>query len=199
MMKLCFVRDEKTGCWIWSGPKDSKGYGRIFSGGKYIKAHRLSWLIFNGKIPPRHIAVCHKCDVPACVNPRHLFLGTSEDNFADMRAKGRQAKGERTGAAKLTEAKVLAIRKDPRNISEIAPDYGVSIVLIGKIKKRKAWSYLPGPIVPPRRFKLTDRQVAVIRSARGFQHEIAARFSVSKALVSQIKRGVAHGGARNAR
>ncbi len=104
---------KSDGCWIWSGNKDGKGYGRVnFADFKsFSKAHRLAWFLTNGEIPVGML-VCHKCDNPSCVNPNHLFLGTIKDNNLDKVAKGRQkgARGERNFGAILNEKQVEAIR-----------------------------------------------------------------------------------------
>lgn len=85
------------GCWLWLGKPLSNGYGQFAFGGRNrmtggkIKrdlAHRMSWRLTYGEISAG-LNVLHKCDVPTCVNPVHLFLGTQLDNVKDMTAKGR--------------------------------------------------------------------------------------------------------------
>lgn len=79
----------ETGCWIWLGSKHKSGHGQIAGGdGKLVYTHRFAWELANGPIE-RGLCVCHKCDVPACVNPAHMFLGTRSENLRDMWAKAR--------------------------------------------------------------------------------------------------------------
>ena len=80
----------ETGCWIWMGYLVSGGYGGIDISGKSQLAHRVSFGLGN---IPEGMCVCHKCDVPACINPAHLFLGTHADNILDMMSKGRGSRG----------------------------------------------------------------------------------------------------------
>jgi hypothetical protein len=95
------------------------------------------------------MCVCHRCDNRLCVEPRHLFLGSIEDNTADMMQKSRQARGERHSQAKLTEADVVHIRREygsgPTQ-REIAKRHGVSIGTVSMIVNKKIWrSYDSNP------------------------------------------------------
>lgn len=75
-------------CWTWDGAPYNGGYGRMYFNEKVQAAHRVSWQLFRGSIPDGML-VCHHCDNPICVNPAHLFVGTSRDNVLDMVKKDR--------------------------------------------------------------------------------------------------------------
>ncbi len=132
-------------CWLWTGPRQRRGVGYGVVGGREV-AHRVSYRLLVGEIPSG-MHVLHRCDNTACVNPRHLFLGTHQDNMRDMVAKGRhllnRPMGATHGNAKLTEADVIAIRASTKTLKELAAEYGVSFGLIGHIRARRAWRHLP--------------------------------------------------------
>ena len=90
------VIDAVTGCWNWRGGKDKDGYGSIKIDGQQCRAHRVSYEEYIGEIPDG-LNVCHHCDNPPCINPSHFFIGTHADNQHDKVAKGREARGERSG------------------------------------------------------------------------------------------------------
>lgn len=136
-----YIPEPNSGCWLWFGPVDENGYGRVRNGSKKIRVHRLSYEIHKGPIPQGLVA-CHRCDVPGCVNPEHLFVGTLADNIADRDAKGRQARGERGAGSKLTSNNVLSILADGRTHRAIGEDYGVSHRTVGEIKRGRKWKHL---------------------------------------------------------
>jgi hypothetical protein len=127
-------------CWVWKGNKDRKGYGIASHNRQEFRTHRLSWIMHIGEIP-EGMWVLHKCDNPSCINPDHLFLGTSDDNVRDRNEKGRTSHGERQ-SGKLRREDVWAIRKEPRyrgSRAVVAAKYGVSKSAIDLILKGASW------------------------------------------------------------
>jgi hypothetical protein len=114
-------------CWVWTGYRDSKGYGRVGDAtGRTVLVHRASYEVHVGSIPDG-LCVLHHCDNPPCMNPAHLFLGTRVDNNHDMMRKGRIqrgdthwttrqperiARGPKNGLSKLTPEAVATIRRE---------------------------------------------------------------------------------------
>lgn len=131
-------------CVLWTGFLKPNGYGQRMVGGRVILAHRHAWALVHGD--PGALCVCHRCDVRACINVAHLFLGTHADNMADMHAKGRRshvgAKGERHGRAKLTDDQVREIRASLESQTVIARRLGVSQSNVSKIRSGKRWVHI---------------------------------------------------------
>jgi len=77
-------------CWNWKGETEKGGYGKFPNPGKEKRAHRFSYQLHYGRVPPG-LFVCHRCDNPTCVNPNHLYAGTAFDNARDASVRGRMA------------------------------------------------------------------------------------------------------------
>ena len=77
-------------CWPWAG-NVRRGYGRLYvpSARKLLSATQLAWSIANDAPFPDGKHACHSCDRPGCVNPRHIWPGTTRENMLDASAKGR--------------------------------------------------------------------------------------------------------------
>ena len=136
-----------SGCRIWMGAVNEQGYGILTAWGRRYKAHRAAWEIFHGSAPESH--VLHRCDVPSCVNPDHLFVGTQGDNMRDMAMKGRggvsRPTGETQGSSKLTEGNVRDIRKlyaAGVKQKEIASKFGIHRTNVSLIVLRKGWKHV---------------------------------------------------------
>jgi len=137
-----FYKSPKTGCWIWTGTRYKEGYGKFSISGHSYRSHRLMWELENDPIPDG-LNVLHTCDNPPCVNPEHLFLGTQTDNIADMKNKGRQAKGEKIAQSKVTQEDVDDIRRiyseGYLSQKDIADVFGISNSQVSNIVRRISW------------------------------------------------------------
>lgn len=161
--KRFLVKVKKTSsCWLWIGAKRGGmcPYGNIRFGKKRKLSHRISYEIYKGKIP-NGLFVLHKCDNPICVNPKHLFLGTWDDNNKDRKTKGRSAtgnahgfklhpeavaKGEDSASSKLTNIQVLEIRRKyipwKMTMNNLAKIYNVTDGTINGIIHRHTWKHI---------------------------------------------------------
>lgn len=146
------------GCWLWTAGtfKARNGYGQFYVGTgradrRTVPAHRFAYELVHGPIGDRRLFVCHRCDVPACVNPLHLFLGTQADNMADCAAKGRHHSSLTDGRAPVGEAHPLAvlndalvreIRRSTETTTAIARRLGVSRCAISGVRNGTTWRHV---------------------------------------------------------
>ena len=134
-------RITESGCWVWMGATQVRGYGEILSNNRKLLAHRASYEAFIGPIP-KGMYVCHACDNVYCVNPNHLFLGTQKQNLEDMKSKGRSTRGEKNTQSILFEEQVKIIKTSKLKNTELARTYEVSPATISAIKLGKRWNHV---------------------------------------------------------
>lgn len=110
------------------GCKD--GYGKFATGGsraqKHLRAHRFSYETYIGPIPDG-LLIMHKCDTPACVNPDHLAVGTTQDNVNDRMAKSRHRVAPVMSKCKYIE---LADARLRHHVGETPETYDESIARV---------------------------------------------------------------------
>lgn len=135
------IPEPNSGCWLWIGTVHHNGYGVTTVNQKQWRAHRLSWAVHNRDLRPNEV-VCHKCDVPLCINPRHLFVGTYADNNADTHAKGRAPLGENHKNSKLTADIVRQIRTSAESHATLGRRFGVTKEAIIAVRKRLVWRHI---------------------------------------------------------
>ena len=144
--------DPATGCHVWTGCKTAAGYPRLGFEGKEFYAHRLMYELKHGPVP-EGLFVCHWCDNPSCVNPNHLFVGTTGDNNRDAKSKGRsnftglKKPGVTHHNARLNDDIIRDILTQcaigPRGTQHrMALKYEITDANVCLIVKRKAWTHV---------------------------------------------------------
>lgn len=144
-------------CWIWTGERSKFGHGRFLYNSVRVSAHRFAYETFVGPIPSG-LLVCHKCDVPSCVNPDHLFTGTQKDNIQDCVKKGRWvqaklkaqhpewcARGEAAGNAVLKTEQALTILSMLRcgvTLKTVSEAFGITQATASQIRSGKTWKHI---------------------------------------------------------
>lgn len=137
--------DLNGGCWLWGGKLDRYGYGvasiSLDGDVRSVRVHRLALFLFSGIALNPNQVLCHRCDIRACANPSHLFVGTHADNVADRVAKGRTrvGMGPKQHLAKLSEAQVQEIRTMKGSNRCLGRLFGVSRETIRNVRHRKIW------------------------------------------------------------
>jgi hypothetical protein len=148
-----WVAIQPNGCWKWMGSvmkhkdrHDSEWHGQWRNAnGEHELTHRAAWRILVGDIP-RKAMVLHRCDVPRCVNPDHLYLGNQSDNVKDMWDRGRArqgvSRGEDHGNAKVTEEIVREIRSSKESGVVMAKRFGISTATLYDIRNNHIWRHV---------------------------------------------------------
>lgn len=135
-------------CWLWTGSVDGYGYGMFRPYSRKtsaVRAHVMALRLSGVEVVGDQCGL-HRCDNPPCCNPRHLFVGSKNDNMRDRNAKDRQAKGEGNGRHKLTEAEVLeargAVEAGDLSIRGAARKFGVGYTTMRNAVNGHTWRHV---------------------------------------------------------
>lgn len=136
-------------CWPWTRLVDKDGYGKFqvsigYRKQWHVRTHRFAMMLEIKKYSEE--LTLHSCDNPPCCNPKHLYSGSQKKNRTDCKSRGRTAKGEVNGNAKLSDKDVISIRRiyeqRDRSIAAIAGDFNVSVFCIQCVITRRTWKHV---------------------------------------------------------
>lgn len=134
-------------CLAWPFHVGSDGYGRAHGpDGRLSTASRLMCIASHGNPPTLRHEAAHRCGRGnrACVNPRHIYWATPQENQRDRAKHGTSNRGERQWQARLSEEKVRAIREDRSGVpqADVAAEFGIHQSHVSKIKSGQRWEWL---------------------------------------------------------
>lgn len=173
---MCKAVKTNSGHWMWEGARpgvkhsDRWKYGAFKLDGKVERAHRVAWMLFKGPIP-EGLLVCHVCDIPLCVNPDHLFVGTHQDNMKDAMEK-RLLAGKRllpNSRPRLNDEMVRKLRfarSKGTPIGELADQYDIEVRSIQRIAKGSTRRSAGGPFTEGRVPRLSPESEEKVRRLR---------------------------------
>lgn len=180
----------ETGCWDWQASRNLLGYGVINAGrlDGNKPAHRVAYELFLGPIPEGRI-ICHHCDNPGCVNPEHLFVGTYQENMADMKRKGR--------ARVLSETQVKEVLSDLASgmlQTEVAAKFAVSRSTVQAVvyaARNGDYGGVESAKNVKKYVRLSDKSiieiVCLLHKGEASVLEIAERYNVDRKTVRNIR------------
>jgi len=135
ILSKCLNVDDPDACWEFTGNRACFGHGMLFFRGAAMHASRVMLATYGA--PVDDCMVCHRCGNPPCCNPKHLYLGTQQDNMDDMISHGNTV-------AKLSSEQVRAIRERAASASNVvvADEFGISSSHVSNIALRKNWAHV---------------------------------------------------------
>lgn len=132
-------------CWPWTAHRNTAGYGVFQHIERSYGAHRVAWEFANGRTIPDGLVVRHLCHNPPCCNPKHLAIGTDQDNMDDMVKAGRQVLGEAHPRSVLTVETVREMRRlsaEGVSQSQIARTLKVARTTVVNVLLGRTWGHV---------------------------------------------------------
>ena len=110
-----------------------------------IYLHTLVLEAFVGKCP-HGMECCHDNGIRVDCRLSNLSWGTRLKNMQDKRRHGTQLFGERVPIAKLTDEKVVKLRRrrdEGLTFNQLAREFGISFEAARKVVYRRTWRHVP--------------------------------------------------------